>query len=110
MISLPQILTFSYLGLEFSMSGYCGKYWSQTLFPSTTLPKNNPLIFLGLIETWYLVVLKMKDENLFPAAQLEKTWEHIATPEANQWKNRYLKCFEFTERIKLETGFDKFTF
>ncbi|KNZ47418.1 uncharacterized protein VP01_6404g1, partial [Puccinia sorghi] len=44
---------------------YC-KYWIQTLFPSTILPKNNPPIFLGLMETWHFVVLKMKDENLFP--------------------------------------------
>ena len=52
----------------------------------------------------------MKDEDLFPAAQLEKNWEEIATPQAMEWKNKYAMCFELTERIKLETGFDKFTF
>ncbi|KNZ50598.1 hypothetical protein VP01_4333g1, partial [Puccinia sorghi] len=50
---------------------YYGKYCSQTFFPSTTLPNKNPPIFLDLTETWHFVVLKMKDENLFPAAQLE---------------------------------------
>ncbi|KNZ51666.1 hypothetical protein VP01_386g10 [Puccinia sorghi] len=49
-------------------------------------PNNNPPIFLGLTETPHFVVLKMKDENSFPAAQLEKNWEHIATTEATQWK------------------------
>ncbi|KNZ58941.1 hypothetical protein VP01_1829g6 [Puccinia sorghi] len=67
---------------------YYGKYWSQSFFPLTTLPKKNPQIFIGLMESRLCVVLKMKDENLFPAAQLEKNWEQIATPEAIQWKNR----------------------
>ncbi|KNZ44209.1 hypothetical protein VP01_940g4 [Puccinia sorghi] len=89
---------------------YYGKYWSQTFFPSTTLPKNNPPIFLGLTETWHFVVLKIKDEDLFPMAQFEKNWEWIATPEAIQWENRYLRCFDLTERLKMETGFDKCTF
>ncbi|KNZ56486.1 hypothetical protein VP01_2392g1 [Puccinia sorghi] len=52
----------------------------------------------------------MKDDNLFPAAQLEKNWEKIATPEAMQWENRYLRCFELTQSLKLESGFDKCTF
>ncbi|KNZ53837.1 hypothetical protein VP01_3122g4 [Puccinia sorghi] len=49
---------------------------------------NRPVFYYGLTESWNLVVLKMKDENLFPAAQLEKNWEWIATPEAMNWKNR----------------------
>ncbi|KNZ47063.1 hypothetical protein VP01_6707g1 [Puccinia sorghi] len=84
--------------------------WSQTFFPSTKLPKSNPPSFIGLKESQHFVVLKMMDENLFPAAQLEKNWEQIATLEAMQWKNRYLRCFELTQWLKLETGFDKFTF
>ncbi|KNZ48570.1 hypothetical protein VP01_5561g1, partial [Puccinia sorghi] len=89
---------------------YYHKYWSQTFLPSTTLPNNNPPIFLGLTETQHFVALKMKYENLFTLAQLEKNWEHIATPESNQWKNRSLRCFELTERLELETVFDKCTF
>ncbi|KNZ59531.1 uncharacterized protein VP01_170g6 [Puccinia sorghi] len=60
-------------------------------------------IFIGLTESWHFMVLKMKDDNLFPVAQLEKNWEHIATPEAMKWKNRYLRCFELNQRLKLET-------
>ena len=75
---------------------YYGKSWSQTFFPSTTLPNNNPPIFIGLTESQDFVVLKMKDENLFPAAQLEKNWEIIATPEAMQWNDKYRRCFDLT--------------
>jgi len=89
---------------------YYGRSWSQTFFPLTTPPNNNPPIFIGLTESRHFVVLKMKDEELFPAAQLEKNWEEIATPQAMEWKNKYAMCFELTQRIKLETGFDKFTF
>ena len=89
---------------------YYGKSWSQTFFPSTTIPNGNPPFFIGLTESRHFVALKMKDENLFPAAQLEKNWEQIATPEALRWKDRYKRCFELTQRIKLETGFDKCTF
>ena len=52
----------------------------------------------------------MKDEDLFPAAQLEKNWEIIATPEAMQWKDKYRRCFDLTQMIKMQTGFDKCTF
>ncbi|KNZ46773.1 hypothetical protein VP01_6976g1 [Puccinia sorghi] len=38
---------------------------TTAFFPSTTLPNNNPPIFIGLKESWHFVVLKMKDENLF---------------------------------------------
>ncbi|KNZ56979.1 uncharacterized protein VP01_2272g2 [Puccinia sorghi] len=51
---------------------YYHKYWSQTFFPLTTLQNKNPPIILGLTETWHFVVLKMKDEDLFPMAQLER--------------------------------------
>ncbi|KNZ54750.1 hypothetical protein VP01_2868g6 [Puccinia sorghi] len=44
--------------------------------PINHLPNNNPPIFLGLTETQHFVVLKMKDEDLFPTPQLEKNWEH----------------------------------
>ncbi|KNZ48970.1 hypothetical protein VP01_528g1 [Puccinia sorghi] len=60
---------------------------------------------MGLTEIQNSVVLKMKGENLFPAAQLENNWEQIATPEAMQWKNRYMSCFELTQRLKLEILF-----
>ncbi|KNZ59948.1 hypothetical protein VP01_1639g15 [Puccinia sorghi] len=63
---------------------YYGKSWSQKLFPLTNLPKNNPPIFIGLTESQHFVVLKMKDENVFLVAQLEKNWKQIATPEAMQ--------------------------
>ncbi|KNZ59877.1 hypothetical protein VP01_164g8 [Puccinia sorghi] len=89
---------------------YYGKSWSQAFFLSTTLPNNNPPIFIGLTESQHFLVLKMKDDNLFPAAPLESKWEQIATPEAMWWKNSYLRCFELTQRLKLETGFHKFTF
>ncbi|KNZ63372.1 hypothetical protein VP01_1153g4 [Puccinia sorghi] len=85
---------------------YYVKYWSQAFFLSTNLPNNNP-IFIGLTESQNSVVLKIKDENLFPVAQLEKNWEQIATPEAMQCKSRYLSCFELTQRLKLETDFEK---
>ncbi|KNZ48071.1 hypothetical protein VP01_592g12 [Puccinia sorghi] len=42
---------------------------------------NNPPIFIGLTESQNFLVLKMKDENSFPTAQLEKNSEQIATPE-----------------------------
>ncbi|KNZ47904.1 uncharacterized protein VP01_605g9 [Puccinia sorghi] len=61
------------------------KSWSQTFIPLTTLPNNHPPIFIGLMEIWHSVVLKMKDDNLFPMAQLEKKWEQIATPEVIKW-------------------------
>ncbi|KNZ43790.1 hypothetical protein VP01_9867g1, partial [Puccinia sorghi] len=51
-----------------------------------------------------------KDENLFPAAKLEKNWEQMATPEAMQLKNRYWMCFELNQRLKFETSFYKCTF
>ncbi|KNZ43711.1 hypothetical protein VP01_994g5 [Puccinia sorghi] len=71
---------------------YYVKSWSQTFFPSTTLPNNNTPIFMGLTESPNFVVFKMKNENIFPAAQMEKNWEQIATPEVIQLKNRYLRC------------------
>ncbi|KNZ62554.1 hypothetical protein VP01_12566g1, partial [Puccinia sorghi] len=66
---------------------YYGKSQSQTFFPSKTLPNNNSPIFIVLTEIHHFLVLKVKDEDLFPAAKLEKNWEQIATPEAMQWKN-----------------------
>ncbi|KNZ49373.1 hypothetical protein VP01_505g1 [Puccinia sorghi] len=87
---------------------YYGKSWSQSFFPLTTLTNNNPAIFIGLTESRKFVVLNMKNENLFPGAQLEKKWGHIATP--MQWKNMSLKCFELTQRLILETSFDKCAF
>ncbi|KNZ50061.1 hypothetical protein VP01_4620g3 [Puccinia sorghi] len=89
---------------------YYGKSWSQTFFLLKTVPNNSQTIFMSMTERRHFVVLKMKDENLFPVAQLERNWEQIATPEVIQGKNRYLRCFEFTQRLKLETGFDKYTF
>ncbi|KNZ54676.1 hypothetical protein VP01_2887g5 [Puccinia sorghi] len=75
-----------------------------------TLPKTNPPIFVGLTESRHFVVLKMKNENLFPASQLEKKWEQIATPEAMNWKNSYLRCFELNRglnwRLFLINGID----
>ncbi|KNZ43828.1 uncharacterized protein VP01_982g6 [Puccinia sorghi] len=58
---------------------YYGKSWSQSFFPSTTLPNQNPKIFIGLTESRHFMVLKMKDENLLPVAQLEKNWEKISS-------------------------------
>ncbi|KNZ47701.1 hypothetical protein VP01_620g6 [Puccinia sorghi] len=65
---------------------YYDKSWIQPFFPLTTLPNNNLPIFIGLTESQHFVVLKMKDDNLFPAAQLEHNWEKIAPPEAMHWK------------------------
>ncbi|KNZ49585.1 hypothetical protein VP01_4922g1 [Puccinia sorghi] len=85
---------------------YMWSNWDLSILPS----KKNPPIFIGLTESWHFVVLKMIYEHLFPEAQLEKNWEQIATPEAVQWNNMYLRCFELTQILKLETVFDKFTF
>ncbi|KNZ54524.1 hypothetical protein VP01_2925g1 [Puccinia sorghi] len=46
-----------------------GKSWIQTFFKLKTFWNNNLKILIGLIESQHFVVLKMKDENLFPAAQ-----------------------------------------
>ncbi|KNZ50517.1 uncharacterized protein VP01_4379g1 [Puccinia sorghi] len=89
---------------------YYGKSWSQTFFPLMTIQNKNPPIFIGLKESRHFLVLKIKDENLFPEAQLDKDWEQIATPEAIQWKNRYLRCLKLAQRSELETGFDECTF
>ena len=47
----------------------------------------------------------MKNESLFPDPQYEKNWEQIATPEALKWRDKYSRCFELTNHLKLETGF-----
>ncbi|KNZ47849.1 hypothetical protein VP01_609g12 [Puccinia sorghi] len=81
---------------------YFGKSWSQTFFPLMTFPNNNPPIFIGLTESQHFIVLKMKDENLFPVAQLEKNWDQ----KRQCSKNNCLRCFELTQRLKLKPGFD----
>ncbi|KNZ49283.1 hypothetical protein VP01_510g20 [Puccinia sorghi] len=65
----------------------CGA--SQSLFPSSTSPNNNPPIFLALTSSQNFVALKMDDETLFPNPQYEKNWEQIASPEALKWKDKY---------------------
>ncbi|KNZ64238.1 hypothetical protein VP01_1050g2 [Puccinia sorghi] len=75
------------------------------------LKELGPFFYYGKsLKSGNILVFKMKDENSFPAAQLENNWEQIATPEAMQWENKYLWCFELNQRLELETGFDKCTF
>ena len=78
--------------------------WSQTFFPSSGSPNENPPIFLALTGSRHFVVLKMKNESLFPAPQYEKNREQIATPEALKWRDKYSRFFELTHHLKLETG------
>ena len=84
--------------------------WSQSLFPSTCGPNDNPPIFLALTGSRHFVALKMMNESLFPAPQYEKKWEQIATPEALKWRDKYSRCFELTNHLKVETGFQGITF
>ncbi|KNZ57062.1 hypothetical protein VP01_2252g4 [Puccinia sorghi] len=69
MISRPEV----YNRLVFQHS----RSWSQTLFPSTTLPNNNPPIFIGMRENRNFVVLKIKDDNLFPGLNWRRTGTYL---------------------------------
>ncbi|KNZ54000.1 uncharacterized protein VP01_307g4 [Puccinia sorghi] len=54
---------------------YFSSSWSQSSFPSSTSPNNNPPIFLALTSTWHFLALKMEDETFLPAPQYKKNWE-----------------------------------
>ena len=73
---------------------YFSSAWSQSFFPSSTSPNNNPPIFLALTSSWHFVALKMEDKKLYPAPQYEKNWEQLASPEALKWKEKYARCFQ----------------
>ncbi|KNZ60720.1 hypothetical protein VP01_1510g4 [Puccinia sorghi] len=60
--------------------------WSQSLFPSSTSPNNNPPIFLALTSPAF------------------KNWEQLASPGAFKWKDNYSRCFELTHKLKSQTG------
>ncbi|KNE91476.1 hypothetical protein PSTG_15107 [Puccinia striiformis f. sp. tritici PST-78] len=75
--------------------------WSQTFFPHSCLPNNNPPIFLALVSK-HFIPLSLNTPSLFPAPQLlTKDWTPKASPEALKWQPQYEECFKLTISRKL---------
>ena len=83
--------------------------WSETIFPTSCPPNNNPPIFFALLGNHYMV-LEFKNPLLFPAPQLLRDWEDYSSPEALPWKERYSSCFQMTQELKKSTSTSRITY
>ena len=91
------------------LSSFFSASWSETIFPTSCPPNNNPPIFFALLGNHYMV-LEFKNPLLFPAPQLLRNWEDYSSPEALPWKERYSSCFQITQELKKSTSTSRITY
>ena len=85
---------------------FCQTY-SQTVFPTSCPPNNNPPIFIAFFSSHFFVS-EMKYPLLFPAPQLLKNWEGFAAPEALAWREKYARFFDWTCTLKASAPPNKY--
>ncbi|KNZ63905.1 hypothetical protein VP01_1086g2 [Puccinia sorghi] len=114
----PMFIEFSATGSTFILEFHLDSIDRLLEGSESLVPPMIQHILIGqILESNFLPINhppKQQSANLLRSdrnpAFCEKNWQQIANPEAIWWKNRYLRCFNLTERLKMETVFDKCTF